>query len=73
LITFAASADGSAYRLPDRDELLAEVRGKSVAEARAIMEQYGSVALSVWPEFVDRVPDQPARINLTILPPTEAP
>lgn len=72
-IRFAASADGSAYRQPEREPLLQEVRGKTVAEARAIMETYGSVEISVWPEFVDRVPDQPSRINLTIVPPTESP
>jgi hypothetical protein len=71
VISFGASADGSGYRLPDRAELLDAVRGKTVSEARAIMETYGGVELSVWPDFVDRVPDQPARINLTILPPTE--
>jgi hypothetical protein len=27
--------------------------------------------MSIWPEFIDRVPDQPSRINLTIEPPTE--
>ena len=70
-VVFGASADGSAYREPDRDALLAAVRGKTVAEARAIMETYGSADISVWPDFVDRVPDQPSRINLTIIPPTE--
>jgi hypothetical protein len=70
-ITFNASVDGSAYRLPERETLLSEVRGLPVAEARAIIARYGSAELTVWPDFVDRVPDQPARINLTILPPVE--
>jgi hypothetical protein len=37
------------------------------------MAQYGSAELSVWPEFIDRLPDQISRINLTILTPGENP
>jgi hypothetical protein len=72
-IVFSASANASAYRLPERDELIGEIRGQPLDEARAIISRYGSAELSIWPDFVDRVPDQPSRINLTILPPTEAP
>lgn len=72
LIVFSASANGRAYRVPDRDTLVAEIRGLPVSEAREIIGRYGTSELTVWPDFVDRVPDQPARINLTILPPTEA-
>jgi hypothetical protein len=70
-ISYTASANGSAYRTPDRDALVNEIRGLPVAEAREIISRYGVAELTVWPDFVDRVPDQPARINLTILPPTE--
>ena len=59
--------------MPEREPLVAEIRGLPVADARAIIARYGNAELSVWPDFVDRVPDQPARINLTILPPTEGP
>jgi hypothetical protein len=71
-IIFSASANGRAYRLPAREVLVEEVRGLPLTEARAIIERYGNAELSVWPEFIDRVPDQPVRINLTILPPTES-
>ena len=70
-ISFSASADGSAHRILDRDALVAEIRGRTVDEAREIIGRYGRAELSIWPDFIDRVPDQPARINLTILPPTE--
>lgn len=72
-IAFAASADGQAYRLPNRAAVLDEVRGKTVSQARAIMDSYGEVEVSVWPEFIDRLPDQASRINLIIVPPTETP
>ncbi|MDP8904790.1 MAG: baseplate J/gp47 family protein [Chloroflexota bacterium] len=73
VVEFTATAVARSYRLPDRDELLAEVRGESLSRARAIMEKYGSVDIVIWPEFVDRVPDQVARINLIVQPPVENP
>ncbi len=72
-VAYAVSAAARTYRLPDREALLSQVRGKSVSEAEAIMARYGSAQLSVWPEFIDRLPDQISRINLTILSPGENP
>jgi hypothetical protein len=72
-IVFGASADGTAYRMPERDTLLSEIRGLPVSEARAIIDRYGSAQLTVWPDFIDRVPERPERINLIIVPPTETP
>ncbi|MDQ3938157.1 MAG: baseplate J/gp47 family protein [Chloroflexota bacterium] len=70
-IVFRASATAQAYTEPDRDALLDAIRGRPVEEARAILEQNGDVEITVWPDVVDRLPDQPARINLRILPPQE--
>ncbi|HUG47259.1 MAG TPA: baseplate J/gp47 family protein [Candidatus Limnocylindria bacterium] len=72
-VVYRASASAQVYSQPDRAALLEGVRGKPVSEARAILEQHGSVAISLWPEVVDRLPEQVARINLTILPPREGP
>jgi hypothetical protein len=72
-VAYAVSAAARTYRLPNREALLSQVRGKSVSEAEAIMTRYGSAQLSVWPEFIDRLPDQISRINLTILSPGENP
>ncbi|HVM30509.1 MAG TPA: baseplate J/gp47 family protein [Candidatus Limnocylindrales bacterium] len=70
-IDFSATANARAYRQPAREALVDEIRGLPLSEARAIISRYGDAELSVWPDFIDRVPDSPARINLTILPPTE--
>jgi len=72
-IVFSASGVAQSYRPPDRDELLAEIRGQPLAEARAIMERYGSAEIVIWPDFIDRVPDQLGRINLIVQPPAETP
>ena len=72
-IVFSASGVAQSYRLPDRDELLAAIRGQPLAEARAIMERYGIGEIVIWPDFIDRVPDQLGRINLIVQPPAETP
>ena len=69
-IVFETIAAGRAYRQPDRDVLIEAVRGRTVTQAQAILAPHGSVDIAVWPEFVDRLPDQAGRINLTIEAPT---
>jgi hypothetical protein len=71
-ISFQASGVAQSWRPPDEEALIGQISGKSVSAARAIMETYGSVEISIWPEFIDRLPD-PNRIRLTIVPPQENP
>ena len=72
-IVYRASASAEIYSEPDRETLLESVRGKPISEARAILEQHGTAEITLWPDVVDRLPEQVARINLTILPPREEP
>jgi hypothetical protein len=71
-ISFQASGVAQSWRPPDAEALLGQISGKSVSAARTIMETYGSVEISIWPDFIDRLPDQ-NRIRLTIIPPQENP
>ena len=70
LINYEVSASAMVYDAPDAPDLIAAVRGKTVSEAEAILSRYGMVEISMWPEFVDRLPDQNTRISLTIAPPS---
>lgn len=70
-VAYRVHVSAQAYRPPDRDAIVARLRGVSVSEATAIMAEYGTAELTVWPEFIDRLPDQPARISLIVLPPQE--
>lgn len=69
-ISYSVSASVAAYSSPDVPTLVGQVRGKTVAEARAILAAYGMVQIAMWPDFIDRLPDQPSRISLTITPPS---
>jgi hypothetical protein len=70
LISYQVDASALTYTAPDRQSLLAQVRGKTVSEARNILSGYGMVDIVTWPDFVDRLPDQVSRISLTVTPPT---
>jgi hypothetical protein len=66
-------AGGVGYSDPSPQAILAAVAGKSVADARAALNQFGQAELSVWPDFIDHLPDQTSRISVTVIPPTPAP
>ena len=68
-ISYSVSASARIFRTLDAPSLIAQVRGKTVGEAKAILAQYGMVDIVMWPDFVDRLPDQGTRISLTIAPP----
>jgi hypothetical protein len=57
------------YRLPDTASVVALVRGKSVVDAEQALARFGRVRIDMWPDFIDRVPDQPARISVTVASP----
>ncbi|MDL2335584.1 MAG: baseplate J/gp47 family protein, partial [Chloroflexota bacterium] len=69
LISYAVDATVPTYTAPDQQSLVSQVRGKTVAEAKAILGAYGTVDIVMWPDFIDRLPDQVSRISLTVTPP----
>ncbi|MEO7118335.1 MAG: baseplate J/gp47 family protein [Candidatus Limnocylindrales bacterium] len=68
-IVYQASATGEQYRALDQGALVDSIRGKSITDARAILAAFGGVDITPWPDFIGTVPDDPRRINLTILQP----
>jgi hypothetical protein len=52
---------------------MAAIRGKSLVDARAALAALGTADISIWPDFVDHLPDQTARISIIIVPPAPAP
>jgi len=70
LISYQVDASALTYTAPDQQSLLNLVRGKTMTEARDILSAYGMVDILMWPDFVDRLPDQISRISLTVTPPT---
>jgi hypothetical protein len=72
-VRYEVDSTALVYRRPDIPALSAAVRGKSITEARSILAPYGMVEISIWPEFVDRLPDQTSRISLVVMTPSPRP
>jgi hypothetical protein len=70
LINYEVDASVLTYTAPDQASLVNQVRGKTIVEATSILSAYGVVDIVIWPDFIDRLPDQASRISLTVTPPT---
>ena len=65
-IVFEVTATAQQYDPPDSQALTQQIRGKTVSEARSILAAYGTVEVSVWPDFIPTIPDDARRINVAI-------
>lgn len=72
-IVYQVTASADVYMQPNEQQVLSAVSGKSVAEARQALAQYGEVTIQMWPGFIDHLPDQAARIRLNVVPPSPSP
>lgn len=70
LINYEVAVSVLTYTAPDQQSLVNQVRGKTITEAKSILSAYGMVDIVIWPDFIDRLPDQASRISLTVTPPT---
>lgn len=72
-VVYNVQASGQGFRNPDPQSVMAAIRGKSLVDARAALAALGTADISIWPDFVDHLPDQTARISIIIVPPAPAP
>ena len=68
-IVFQVTAAADVYLQPDEQQVVAAISGKSLTDARQALAQYGDAEIQMWPQFIDHLPDQAARIRLTVVPP----
>jgi hypothetical protein len=66
LIAYQVVAQARQYAPVDAAKLEESIRGKTLSEARSILEPFGTVVLTVWPDFIPTIPDDTRRINLTV-------
>jgi len=65
-VSFPVTASAEQVAILDAAELTQLVLGKPIAEARAILEPFGEVDLSVSPDWVGSIPSFESRVDLTI-------
>jgi hypothetical protein len=71
-VTFPVTARAAQVRVVDAAALKEQIKGKPVPQARAALQPFGDVALTVWPGWVTSIPTLDARIDLRVLPATDA-
>ena len=64
VVTYAATATASAYDQElDRAALKEQVRGKTKSVAQGILDQYGTATITLSPDFMPTLPDDPDRMK----------
>ncbi len=71
-VTFAVRARGERVREIDVEALRRQVLGKSIAAARTVLEPFGDVRITVWPDWVTSIPGSLAKVRLTVTQPASA-
>ena len=66
LIDFQVTASAAAIPVLDAVALREEIKGKSVADARKLLERYGTVSIDTWPGFVSSIPSLDFRLDLSV-------
>jgi hypothetical protein len=67
-VTFAVRVRAEQVREIDAAALLERIRGRSIGAARTILEPYGAVRISVWPDWVTAIPSLEGRVSLVVAP-----
>ncbi len=73
LIRYPVEARAEAVAQVSEDQVRALVQGKTPAEAEALLGDYGSVEVTLWPDWVTTITTLDARLTVTIegVPPAE--
>ena len=66
-VSFPVTASASRVRELDPADLLALVKGKSFADAKAALAPFGAVKITPWPDWVSTVPSMDSRVSLEIV------
>jgi baseplate J-like protein len=64
VITFPVTITARQVLEVDPAAIEAEIRGKSLADAKAVLDRYGQSELSVWPDWVGSIPTLDARVDV---------
>ena len=64
VITFPATITARQVLQIDPAAIEAEIRGKNLADAKAILDGYGTSQLTVWPDWVGTIPTLDARVDV---------
>jgi hypothetical protein len=65
-ITFPVTVTATELRAVDEAALRAKMRGLGIPQARSLLERYGDVTITVWPDWVSTIPTNDGRVTFTV-------
>jgi hypothetical protein len=68
-VVFPVSVRGMETRILDLDALKEQLKGRPIAQARTILDEYGQADIRVWPDWVTAVPTLDDRITIRVQAP----
>ena len=69
IVDFRVIATAMAMPALDVAQLRDAIRGRTVAQASAILGRYGAISIETWPGYVSTIPTLDARVDLTVAAP----
>jgi hypothetical protein len=73
VVSYPVTVTGTQIHDVNQAALVAQIKGLILADARNPLDDYGDVEISLWPDWVDRVPTRTDRITFTIGDPQPSP
>jgi hypothetical protein len=73
VITFPVTITAKEQLALDVNAIEAEIRGKTLEDAQAILARYGAARVSVWPDWVGTIPTLDARVEVIVAGATGGP
>jgi hypothetical protein len=66
VISYPVSVHGMQVHSVDQAALIAQIKGLLLGDARSRLNAYGDVTITVWPDWVTKIPTNPDRITFTL-------
>lgn len=73
IVTYPVTISGIRVRDVDETALIAEIRGRPLADARARLDDYGDVEITLWPDWASTIPTRTGGITFTLGDPQPSP
>jgi hypothetical protein len=70
LVSFPVTITAAQTLIVDPAAVEAEIRGKTLADARTVLARYGQADLHVWPDWVGSIPTLDMRVDVRVQEPT---
>ena len=69
IITYPVSIEGTQVHDVDQAAILAAIQGLVLAQARSVLDDYGDVEITLWPDWVTEIPSRADRVTFELAEP----